>query len=124
MGIYLNTMGYNIMVFLLKLFIFSYCKVFQVDSCVPAICPFVLFSKYFLIFWHSEMFQDHLIFSLPQCYNQTFSQRALIPSIREPLTTTDLFSVSLILPFPDCDLIRINNRLLFGWVFLHLAKCL
>ena len=41
------------------------------------LCPFNIFLKDFLNFWHKTMFQAHHLLSLPQPWNQPFLQGAL-----------------------------------------------
>ena len=46
------------------------------------LCPFnrsPSFFKSFLIFWHNEMFQAHLVLSLSRSWNQSFVQGTLVP---------------------------------------------
>ena len=54
---------------------------FRVGPCVLSTCPIFLWALF--SFWHHEMFQAHLEFSLPQPWNPSFFQGALVPCIGE-----------------------------------------
>lgn len=55
----------------LNFFTFGHWELFQADPFVPLLSPIIVFFEHLLSFWNHDMFQAHLIYSLPYSWNQS-----------------------------------------------------